>query len=111
MRYVIVRTSFRDFEQYFVGLIGLTVPALQMISATESHHGEHGAHVRGVSAILSAGESRLDLVNGVKAFQLADPLLIGVHTKVGESLSNGCSIADENRSDRRSSRVSSVLRH
>ncbi|KIW18467.1 hypothetical protein PV08_02755 [Exophiala spinifera] len=62
-------------------LIQLTVSALQMISATESHHGEHGTHVRGVSAILSSGESRLDLVNGVKTFKLADPVLIGVPTK------------------------------
>ncbi|KIW46773.1 uncharacterized protein PV06_02411 [Exophiala oligosperma] len=58
----------------------------EMISATESDHGKHGAHIRGVSAILSTGESRLDLVNGVKVFQVADPQLIGVPTKQPEAL-------------------------
>lgn len=111
MRYVNVLASFRDIEEYFLGLRELTVPDLQMICATESHHGEHGAHVRGVSAILRAGESRLVLVNGVKAFELADPVLIGVPLKVGEPFSSRCLIAYEDRSDRRASRASSVPQH
>ena len=48
----------------------------QIITADESHYGSHGAHVRGVSAMLSSDKSPFDLRQGARLFQLANSLLL-----------------------------------
>ena len=49
---------------------------LQIITADESHFGSHGAHVRGVSAMLSSEKSPFDLRHGARLFKLANSLLL-----------------------------------
>jgi hypothetical protein len=48
----------------------------QIITATETHFGNHGAHSRGVSAILQTEKSPFDLLDGAQYFRPASPMLI-----------------------------------
>lgn len=48
----------------------------QIVTADESHYGSHGAHVTGVSAMLSSDNSPFDLRQGARLFQLANSLLL-----------------------------------